>query len=93
MEQIMQKSSTETFMETGVVQVLRLLAPLRTRMRNSTPNNTWCKCFADEMWRCAWGTVVLRLLADTSMSGIECSSAHILMIHNAISLEEFNEEA
>jgi len=45
------------------------------------------------MWYCVWETVRLRLLADTSMLGIECSSARILTIDNAISLEEFDEEA
>ena len=43
------------------------------------------------MWYCVWETVRLRLLADTSMLGIECSSARILTIDNAISLEEFDE--
>ena len=121
MGQTTRKSSTETSIETGVVQAIEtllrrvmyvnhlssylrhhihclILAPLRTHlptteMRNSTLNNTWCKCFADEMWCCICGTVFSMLLADTSMLGIECSSARLLIIHNVISLEEFHEEA
>ena len=37
-----------------------------------------------------WDTVLMKLLADTSMLGNECISTRISMIHNAISLEEFN---
>jgi len=37
-------------------------------MQNSTLNKIWCRCFTTGMWWRVWGTVVMRLLADPSVS-------------------------
>jgi len=50
----------------------------------------WCRCFTNGIRCRVWGAMLMRLLADTSKLGIECSSTHNLMNCSAISLEEFN---